>query len=110
MSSAFFATPVLAGDADFTIVNKTGYPISAIHIAPASSTDWGKDRLGTGILQNNQSRLIKFAARAKCNQALLIFFADDNSDVEWDEFDLCAINKITLKYNRKSGEVSADYE
>lgn len=99
-----------AGDADFTIVNKTGYPIRSIHIAPAKSPTWGDDRLGEGILAAGKSRLIKFSNKARCKQALNITFDDDGSEVEWDEFDLCTINKITLKYNRKTGEVSADEE
>ena len=99
-----------AGDADFTIVNKTGYPIRSIHIAPASSKTWGNDRLGEGILSNGKARLIKFADKARCKQALSVTFDDDGSEVEWEEFNLCEINKITLKYNRKTGEVSADEE
>ena len=104
------ASPVLEGDADFTIINKTGYPIRAVHIAPAASKNWGPDRLGDGILGNGKSRLIKFPSKAKCDQALLITFDDDGSDVEWEEFNLCEINTITLKYNRKTGEVLADHD
>ena len=41
---------------------------------------------------------------------VMVVFDDDGSDVVWEDFDLCQINKITLKYNRKSGTVSADTE
>jgi hypothetical protein len=37
-------------------------------------------------------------------------FDDDGSEVVWEGFDLCEINKITLKYNRSTKEVSADTE
>ena len=37
-------------------------------------------------------------------------FADDDSEVEWEGFNLCELNKITLRYNRKTREVSADSE
>lgn len=104
------APAALAGDADFMVVNKTGYPIRSIHIAPAKSDDWGQDRLGNGILENNKARLIKFSNKAKCKQALNVTFDDDGAEVEWEEFNLCEINKITLKYNRKTGDVSADEE
>ncbi|MFZ4479877.1 MAG: hypothetical protein ACOYNZ_08305 [Rhodoferax sp.] len=43
-------------------------------------------------------------------QDLKVVFDDDESEVTWEEVDLCEINKITLKYNRKSGAVSADTE
>ena len=32
------------------------------------------------------------------------------ADVTWEDFDLCDLNKITLKYNRKTKLVSADTE
>ncbi len=99
-----------AGNADFTIINKTGYPIRSIHIAPAKSKTWGNDRLGDGILANGKKRLIKFSDSAKCEQSLNVTFDDDGSEVEWEDFNLCAITSITLKYNRKTGEVSADEE
>jgi hypothetical protein len=41
---------------------------------------------------------------------LKVVFDDDGSSVVWEEFDLCSIDKITLKYNRKTQEVSADTE
>ncbi|PWF48501.1 hypothetical protein C7C56_011700 [Massilia glaciei] len=99
-----------AGNADFTIVNKTGYPIRHIYIAPGKSKTWGEDRLGDGILENNKKRLIKFSSKAACTQSLNVTFDDDDSEVEWDDFNLCEINTITLKYNRKTREVSADEE
>lgn len=37
-------------------------------------------------------------------------FADDGSEIEWEGFDLCELDKITLKYNRKTREVSAETE
>ena len=36
----------LAGDADFTLVNRTGYDISEVYISPANKNNWGRDRLG----------------------------------------------------------------
>ena len=108
--NGLFAGAAMAGDADFTLVNKTGYPIRSVYIASPKSKNWGNDRLGEGILAHNKARLIKFSNKASCKQVLNITFDDDGSEVEWEEFDLCEINKITLKYNRKTGEVSADEE
>ncbi len=110
LGNALLASPAFAGDADFTLVNKTGYPIRSIYIAPKKNKSWGNDRLGEGILANGKARLIKFSDKAKCVQSLNVTFDDDGSEVEWDDFDLCEINKITLKYNRKTGDVSADEE
>ena len=108
--SVMTAESAFAGDADFTLVNRTGYPIRSVYLAPSAAKSWGNDRLGDGILENNKQRLIKFSDKAKCNQSLNVTFDDDGSEVEWEDFDLCELNKITLKYNRRSGVVSADRE
>lgn len=110
VGNALCAGAAYAGDADFTLVNRTGYPIRSIYIAPAKSKTWGNDRLGDGILDSNRQRLIKFSNKAQCVQSLNVTFDDDGSEVEWEDFNLCEVNKITLKYNRKTGKVSADEE
>jgi hypothetical protein len=99
-----------AGGADFTLVNKTGYTLREVYISPSHKEAWGKDRLGEGYLTNGKSRLFKFSDKSACNQDLKVIFDDDESSVVWEEFDLCELNKITLKYNRKTQEVSADTE
>ena len=44
---ALLATTVArAGDQDFTLVNKTGVEIHALHVAPHSQDEWGEDILG----------------------------------------------------------------
>ena len=112
--SAFAAlasvAPVFAGDADFTLVNRTGFPIREVYIAPSKSSKWGNDRLGDGMLANGRQKLFKFSDKSSCKQDLQVVFDDDASEVVWEGFDLCEINKITLKYNRSTKEVSADSE
>ena len=99
-----------ASDADFTLVNKTGYALREVYLSPAHKTKWGSDRLGSNTLENNKSRVFKFADKASCVQDLMVVFDDDGSDVTWEDFDLCDLTKITLKYNRKTKLVSADTE
>ena len=109
-ASLAFAGTAFAGDADFTLVNRTGYTIREVYISPTKSGSWGKDRLGDGTLGNTRQRLFKFSDKASCKQDLQVIFDDDGSDVVWEGFDLCTIDKITLKYNRLTKEVSADTE
>lgn len=99
-----------AGDADFTLVNKTGYTLREVYISPSHKEAWGRDRMGDAYLDNGKSRLFKFSDKSSCKQDLKVVFDDDDSSVIWEEFDLCELNKITLKYNRKTREVSADTE
>ena len=101
---------VSAGDADFTLVNKTGYAIREVYLSPAHKTKWGNDWLGNNTLDNNKQRLFKFRDKSSCVQDLMVVFDDDGSDVTWEDFNLCELNKITLKYNRKTRVVSADSE
>ena len=100
----------IAGDADFTLVNKTGYTIREIYISPASKGNWGRDRMGNNNLDNNKSRLFKFSDKASCDQDLKVVFADSDAEVTWENVDLCEINKISIKYNRATKTVSADTE
>jgi hypothetical protein len=101
---------VSAGNANFTLVNSTGYALREVYLSPTHKTDWGDDRLGNDILDNNKSRLFKFSDKSSCVQDLRVVFEDDSSEVTWEGFDLCELTKIKLKYNRKSGMVSADSE
>ena len=104
------AGSALAGDADFTLVNRTGYDLREVYVSPSHKEEWGRDRMGQYVLENGKSRLFKFSDKSSCKQDLKVVFDDDGSAVIWEEFDLCDLNKITLKYNRKSGVVSADTE
>jgi len=105
VSASSFAA--VAGDADFTLVNGTGYTIREVYISAANKNDWGKDRLGDGDLANNKSKLFKFRDTANCVQDIKVVFDDSDVEVTWEDLDLCEINKLTLKYNRAAKTVSA---
>jgi len=104
------SSAAFAGDADFTLLNRTGYSLREVYLSPSNKSSWGNDRMGDKYLDNGQSRLFRFSDKSSCKQDLKVVFDDDGSEVVWEDFDLCEINKITLKYNRKSGAVSADIE
>lgn len=104
------SSAAFAGASDFTLVNRTGYDIREVYISPSNRNNWGRDRMGDGMLEKGKSRLFKFSDSASCKQDLKVVFDDDGSEVTWDDFDLCTLDKITLKYNRRTKEVSADTE
>lgn len=106
------STAAIAGDADFTIINKTGITITGIYLSPAHKANWGKERLGEGVyLEANKSRLLKFSDKASCEQDMLVQFdVKGNTDLTWEGLNLCEINKLTLKYNKAKNEVSYDSE
>jgi hypothetical protein len=110
IAASLAATPSMAGDADFTLVNKTGYTIREIYISPSHKSNWGNDRMGNNTLGNNKSRLFKFSDKASCEQDLKVVFDDGDTEVVWEEIDLCTVNKVSIKYDRKTRTVSADSE
>jgi hypothetical protein len=95
-------------NADFTLVNRTGYPIRELYVNPSKSKNWGEDKLGRHTIENGESWKLSFPqSRSQCIQDIMIVFDDDDSEVIWERFDLCEIRKITLRYNRKTNETTA---
>lgn len=105
------ASPVLAGGKqDFTLINKTGYPIQEVYVSPNQTSDWEEDVLGQSILNNNQYVNISFSrSSSACKWDLKVVYSDGDTS-EWANFDLCKTSKITVFYNRKTGETSAQYQ
>ncbi|MDB5367382.1 MAG: hypothetical protein JWM77_3309 [Rhodospirillales bacterium] len=107
VAASFAALPALAGDQDFTLTNRTGYTIEQVYVSKPTAKSWGRDILGEGLLENGRGKLVRFKPETEsCKWEIKVVF-DDKSEVEWEAFDLCSIHKITLKYNKQSGETSA---
>ena len=111
MALGLMTAGALAQDADFVLANATGYPIREVFISPSKSKAWGGDILGKHIINHEDAWKITFPKDAsQCMQDMKIVFDDDASEVVWEGFNLCEINKITLTYNRSSGETKARTE
>lgn len=107
------AVPAGAQDAkqDFRLVNKTGYELKALYVSPSKSDDWEEDVLGQDTLDDGQVVNIHFSAKTKtCKWDLKVTYSDDDSSAIWHDIDLCKVEKITIKYNRKSDETSASFD
>ncbi len=105
------ATPALAqGKQDFTLVNRTGYPINEVYVSPHQSNDWEEDVLGSDVLNSGQYVKISFSRKVRtCKWDVQVIYSDGETS-EWENFDLCKTSKITVFYNRKKGETWAEYE
>lgn len=110
IAGALAVGAAMAGDADFRLANRTGYDIREVYISPTHRNAWGNDRMGDGVLENGKSKLFRFSDRASCKQDIMVVFDDDSSKVVWEDVDLCEIEKLTLKYNRSTKQVSAEAE
>lgn len=93
---------------NFTLINSTGYTIDQLYIATPKADDWGNDVLGEGVLPNGARREIRFSPRSSaCIWDMRIVF-DDGEKVEWERFNLCEISSIRLRYNKSTGQTSAE--
>jgi len=88
---------VAAGKQDFVLVNKTGVTINELYVSPSDVDDWEEDVLGQDVLENNQQVKINFAPDAKKCMYDLKVTADGDSELIWEEIDLCKASKVTLK-------------
>jgi hypothetical protein len=108
-----FAAPAGAQDAkqDFMLMNKTGYELKALYVSPSKSDDWEDDVLGQDTLSDGQAVNVHFSPKTKtCKWDLKVTYSDDDSNAVWHDIDLCKVEKITIKYNRKSDQTSASFD
>ena len=112
---AFFTvqnTPAYAGsdNLDFSLVNKTGYGIKEVYVAPHSSDTWSQN-LSSNPLENGETLNISFDEGVKAAQwDIKIVWVDEGAPVVWMNCKLAEISKFILHYNRDSDETSADTE
>lgn len=107
------AAPASAQEAkqDFQLVNKTGYELKALYVAPSKSDSWDEDVLGQDVLGDGQAVNIHFSPKVKtCTWDLKVTYSDDDSNAVWQKIDLCSVEKITIKYDRKNDVTSASFD
>ena len=94
-------------DRGFTLVNMTGATIREIYLSPTRKHDWGFDRLGKKVLADGASRFFKLPSKQTCGRDIKVVFVDDTPSAVWPNTDLCAISKLTLRYDRQTRKVTA---
>jgi len=100
------ASVAMAGDQDFTVVNKTGIEIHQLFVTPHDSDDWEDDILGEDTLANGEQVDIKFSRKEKADMWDLKVVDADGNEVTWENLDLLSISTVTLHY--KKGKSWAD--
>ena len=104
------ASPALAGEQDFVLVNDTGYAMNEVYVSPTRVEAWQEDVLGEYQLANGDRRTIRFnRAEEDCLWDMKVVY-DDGETVVWPAFNLCEISVISITYNEDSGETVANYE
>jgi hypothetical protein len=104
---------VKAPNLDFELVNKTGYDISDVYVAPSKEREWGDDVMGKDILPNGESVEISFS-RAETEKMWDMYVTwvgyDSEEDVFWTDLNLSKISKVTLYYDAKTNKTWAETE
>jgi hypothetical protein len=100
------ATPAIAGEQDFTLHNKTGVEIHALHIAPHSSDEWGEDILGKSTLDDGETLDITFKRSEKAAHWDLRIEDKAGNSMTWENLNLLEISEVTL--HMKDGKAWAD--
>ncbi len=102
LGAALGLTPALltAGDQDFSLVNKTGFEISSLHISPHSSDEWGEDILGKDTLDDGDTLNITFHRKEKAANWDLRVEDGDGKSFTWEKLNLLEISEVTLFYRK----------
>lgn len=100
------ASTARAGDQDFTLVNKTGVEIHALHVAPHSEDEWGEDILGKDTLADGESVEITFGSRDRAHHWDLRIEDSKGNSLTWENLDLMKIEEVILHF--KDGKAWAD--
>jgi hypothetical protein len=101
-------TVAWAGEQDFTLHNKTGVEIHALHISPHSADSWGEDILGQGTLEDGSTLNIKFSRSEKAAHWDLRIEDSKGNSLTWENLNLLEIAEVTLHY--KDGKAWADLQ
>jgi len=89
----------LASDADFKLVNRTGYQIDSVFVSPHASKSWGKDIIGSDVLAAGNSVEISFPhGGSACNFDIKVAYKDGDT-AEWGNVDLCQYETISLYWD-----------
>lgn len=102
-----------APNLDFVLINRTGYDIENIYVAPTTQKTWGDDIMGRDLLEDGESVEISFDPGEKTKKwDIYVTWLGYESDEDryWTGLDLSEISEITLFYDDKSGKTWAEWK
>jgi hypothetical protein len=111
MTASFGSAHAADAKQDFKLVNKTGYEIKSVFVSPTKSDDWEEDVLGKDTFADGDAWDIKFHRSAtSCKWDMKVIYSVDDSSAVWTGIDLCAVEKITIKYDKSTDTTSASFD
>jgi hypothetical protein len=103
------ATPALADQRDFRLVNRTGYVVSEVYVSPSATDNWEEDVMGTDTLAKDASVNISFNDRGKACLYDMKLVHDDGDTATWTKINLCEVSVVTVRYD-KDGDPVAEFD
>jgi hypothetical protein len=103
-----FSGSAFASDADFTLVNKTGYQVDDVYVSPTKANEWGNDIMGKDALEDGEKVDIVFPhGDGKCKFDIKVKYKDGDT-AEWGDVDLCEYSAITLHWDGKNTSATGE--
>lgn len=105
------ASPALAEDWDFVLVNNAGKDIKKIEIAPTGSTSWVANKEEEGVVykatKSGGRTTVHFdKASSQCRYDVKVTFSDDSNSV-WSGINVCDNAYVTIRYNGSGAPIFA---
>ena len=98
-AAAMLGAPAWAGKQDFEVVNKTGYVIEQLHVAPSRQQSWEEDVLGEDVLVDGDRTEIVFdRSEDTCMWDIKVTY-DDGEVAAWQGINLCKVSVVSLTYD-----------
>jgi hypothetical protein len=98
------ATPALADDWDFVLINSSGKEIKLIEISPTGASTWVKNREDEGVkkaasIKSGGRMTVHFdKAGNQCRYDVRGTFMDDTTAI-WANINVCDNAYVTIKYS-----------
>lgn len=100
---AALASPALADDWDFILINNATKEIKTIELAATGTTEWQPNKIDPEMkreatVKNGARTTVHFDKGDGCKYDVRITFTDDSQST-WSKVDVCDNSFVTVRYN-----------
>lgn len=96
------AVPARAAEQDFTLHNRTGVDIHAIHVSPSAADDWEEELLNGKVLQNGGEIEIQFSPKTQAKLWDLRVEDSEGNAIYWRKINLLEVSDVILEPKGKA--------
>ena len=91
---------------DFTVINRTGYPIDHVYVSHTSDRQWGEQAM-TRLDDGARASIALPDHRLQCQYDLRVEY-HDGLKATWSGLDLCSTSRVALFWNNKTRTTTAE--